>query len=158
MGGRRKFIYRGGRQIELSSIELNDEKLSTIIIDNIKIINVQFHASTSDVNMRWLLHKKDFNVIFINEHLTSSRCSLCHNSVQKFLKRLSSRSWRKNLSPSLVHDIINCQSNECRLALREKNRVWNRDLLMTLNFRRILKGYKNEKLLLKKSIMLHFII
>ena len=94
--------------------------------------------------MQWLLHKKDFNVIFINEHLTSSRCSLCHNSVQKFLKHLPSRSRRKNLSPSLVHDIIKCQSDKCRLALREKNQVWNRDLLTTLNFRRILKGYRNE--------------
>ena len=118
--------------------------MSIIIINNIKIINAQFHALISDVNMRWLLHKKDFNVIFIDEHLTFSRCSLCHNSVQKFLKRLSSRSWRKNLPPSLVHSIVKCQSDECRLALRGKNRVWNRDLLTTLNFRRILKGYRNE--------------
>jgi hypothetical protein len=128
---------------KFASPMLNDGESPTIIIGITKITNTQFHAPTPGVMMRWLLHKKGFNVILIDEYLTSSRCPLCHNPVQKFRERPSPRPWRKNLPPSLVHGIVKCQSEECRLALGGKDRVWNRDLLATLNFRRILEGYRN---------------
>jgi hypothetical protein len=121
---------------------LNDRELPTIIMGNTNITNMQFHAPTHGVGMRWLLHQKGFNVILIDEHLTSSRCPICHNPVQKFLLHTSPRPWRQNIPPSLVHGIVQCQSEECRLALGGKVRLWNRDLLATFNFRRILEGYR----------------
>ena len=66
--------------------------------------------------MEWLLHKKGFNVILVDEHLTSFRRPLCHNAVPKFLHCTFPRPWRKNLLPSLVHGIVRRQSEHYRLS------------------------------------------
>ena len=69
--------------------------------------------------------------------------ALCKSEVKPFKRRQSPRIWRSNDPPRLVHGLLKCGSEECRTILDGKERLWNRDLLATLNFRAILSGLRS---------------
>ena len=95
------------------------------------------------LGIRDLLQRKGFDILLLDEYRTSSRCPLCKSIVKPFKHRRTPRSWRGNDSPRLVHGLLKCGSEECRTILDGKERLWNRDLLATLNFRAILNGLRS---------------
>jgi len=105
--------------------------------------NKKFHPSTPCLGIRDLLHRKGFDILVLDEYRTSSRCPLCKSDVKPFKYRRTPRPWRDNDSPHLVHGLLKCESEECRTMLDGKERLWNRDLLATLNFRTILNGLRS---------------
>ena len=60
-----------------------------------------------------------------------------------FKRRRTPRPGQPNDPPRLVYGLVKCGSEECRTMLDGKERLWNRDLLATLNFRSILNGLRN---------------
>jgi len=50
---------------------------------------------------------------------------------------------KKNDPPRLVHGLRKCESEEYRAILNGKERLWNRDVLATLNFLAILNGLRS---------------
>ena len=105
--------------------------------------NKKFHSPTPCVGIRDLLQRKGFDILVLDEYRTSSRCPLCKSEVKPFKRRRTPRRGRGNDSPRLVHGLLKCGSEECRAILDGKERLWNRDLLATLNFLAILNSLRS---------------
>jgi hypothetical protein len=116
---------------------------AVLVFGDANIGNSKFHSPTPCLGIRDLLQRKGFEILLLNEFRTSSFCPICKCQVKAFKHRLSPRPWRRDDPPRLVHGLLRCQSNQCRQILNGKDRLWNRDLLATLNFRAILEGLRS---------------
>jgi hypothetical protein len=116
---------------------------AVLVFGDATIGNVKFHPPTPCLGIRDLLHRRGFEILLLDEFQTSSRCPICKSKVSSFKRRRSSRPWRANDPPMLIHGLLKCGSQECRGILGGKERLWNRDLLATLNFRAILNGLRS---------------
>ena len=104
--------------------------------------NNKFHPPTPCLGIRDLLHRKGFDILLLDEYRTSSWLPLCKSEVKPLKSRRTPRPWQSNDPPHLVHGLLKCGSEECR-AILGKERLWNRDLLATLNFLAILNGVRS---------------
>ena len=113
-----------------------------LVFGDAMIGNNKFHPPTPCLGIRDLLHRKSFDIL-LDEYQTSSRCPLCKSEVKPFKRHQTPRPWQSNDPPRLVHGLLKCGSEECRAILDGKERLWNSDLLATLNFRAIVNGLRS---------------
>jgi hypothetical protein len=116
---------------------------AVLVFGDATIGNKKFHSPTPCVGIRDLLQRKGFDILVLDEYRTSSRCPLCKSEVKPFKRRRTPRTWQNNSPLRLVHGLLKCESDECRTILNGKERLWNRDLLATLNFRAIVNGLRS---------------
>jgi hypothetical protein len=90
------------------------------------------------------LHRQGFRIVMVDEFCTSSRCPDCTQAIKPFRKRKSPRPWRRHLGRQMVHGLLRCTSDACRLQGQYK--LWNRDLAAVLNFRIIYNSLENARL------------
>jgi len=104
----------------------------------------KYHAPTPCLGLRDLLQRKGFEILLVDEHLTSSRCPLCKAPIRPFKFRKSPRPWQAaNGHQRIVTGLLKCSSRECQAILGGRDRLWNRDLVATMNFLAILNAYRN---------------
>ena len=68
---------------------------------------------------------------------------MCKAPIQPFKTRESPRPWQANSRQRIVTGLLNCVSLECQTTLGGRERLWNRDLVATMNFLAILRGHRN---------------
>ena len=107
----------------------------------------RFHAPSKVKGFRDMFKKAGYEVLLVDEHLTSSVCPICHERqllASRF--RESPRPWRRG-HMQRVHGLLRCQSEYCRSHMnlnadnpdRILSRYWNRDDVSTLNIRSIVQ-------------------
>ena len=70
-----------------------------------------------------------FQVYVVNEDRTSKTCPHCANDLETFHRREG--------ESFIVHGLLRCQRECCQLPMN-KNRLWNRNDVATLNIRAIM--------------------
>ncbi|KAI8079711.1 uncharacterized protein B0P05DRAFT_596778 [Gilbertella persicaria] len=109
---------------------------AVIVIGNWSAGNVKFHEPIRGVGMRRMLQKEGFLVHLIDEFKTSSICPVCKGDVGTFKEVVNPRPFGREKYPTVKrHGLLRCKNVQC---LKEGRRLWNRDLLATLNFCEIL--------------------
>jgi len=109
--------------------------------------NMQFQAPTRGVSLHEILRKQGgFQCALIDEFRTSSYCVDCESHVETFMVRSSARPWRRHLPARKIHGLLRC-SGDCLGPKQQEQRIWNRDLLAVLNFRRILLSLRTTGVL-----------
>lgn len=98
---------------------------------------MKYHEPTKDIGMRRLFRRFGYQVYLVEEHRTSCRCYRCGNQTEKFLKRESSRPWRKGHIVE-VNGLLRCQSVTCKT-------VYNRDYNATQNILKICECALSKK-------------
>ncbi|ORE04259.1 hypothetical protein BCV72DRAFT_313290 [Rhizopus microsporus var. microsporus] len=101
---------------------------ATLIIGNWSAGNVKFHEPIRDVGMRRMLAKQGFKIYLLDECKTSSLCPTC----------LSGELEKKQPTvqkPTMFGD---------QAGTISRRRLWNRDMVATLNFRHILFGLREN--------------
>ena len=116
---------------------------AVLVFGDTSIGNHKYHPPTSCLGLRDLLQHKGFEILLIDEHLTSSRCPICKAPVWPFKLVNHHAPWQANGRSRIVTGLLKCVSQECRTTLRGRERLWNRDLVATLNFLAILSGDRN---------------
>ncbi|KAI8086987.1 uncharacterized protein B0P05DRAFT_578154 [Gilbertella persicaria] len=124
---------------------------AVIVIGNWSAGNVKFHEPIRGVGMRRMLQKEGFLVHLIDEFRTSSICPVCKGDLETFKEVVNPRPFRREKYPTFIDDI--CMSSRCKnvQCLKEGRRLWNRDLLATLNFCEILFSLRNHGANTKKK-------
>ncbi|KAI8056503.1 uncharacterized protein B0P05DRAFT_581631 [Gilbertella persicaria] len=118
------------------SIKKHFSNDAVIVIGNWSAGNVKFHEPIRGVGMRRMLQKEGFLVHLIDEFKTFSICSVCKGDVETFKEVVNPRPFRREKYPTVKrHGLLRCKNEQC---LKEGRRLWNRDLLATLNFCEIL--------------------
>lgn len=98
--------------------------------------HMSFQAPVRGKSLHEILRKQGgFQCALVDEFRTSSYCARCDSRVEKFMLRSSARPWRRHLPAGKIHGLLRC-TGDCLHPQRQ--RIWNRDLLAVLNFRRIL--------------------
>ena len=115
---------------------------AVLVFGDVSIGNHKYHPPTPCLGLRDLLQHKGFEILLIDEHLTSSRCPICKAPIQPFKTRESPRPWQANGRLRIVTGLLKCVSLECQ-TLDGRERLWNRDLVVTMNFLAILRGHRN---------------
>ncbi|KAJ2709118.1 hypothetical protein H4R19_004411, partial [Coemansia spiralis] len=157
------------QQLERSmylNVKREDERLHRSVIDMFGRDAVFVFGDHSSPNMRFqepvrgkywrdLFRKWGFRVLLINEFCTSSFCPVCSLRVEKFrmarnpryrqsLKR-AKRARKQNREVSmpprerLCHGLLRCMNPDC-FPLEHEYRIYDRNLLATLNMRHIFNG------------------
>ena len=116
---------------------------AVLIFGDTNIGNHKYHPSTLCLGLRDLLQRKGFEILLIDEHLTSSCCPLCKSPIRPFKTRESPRPWQASGRSRIVTGLLKCISTECQTSLGGRERLWNRDLLATMNFLAILCAQRN---------------
>ena len=119
-----------------------------LVIGNWSGAHQRYHAPQKGIGMRKMLRKKGFDVTVIDEYKTSKICPCCHKeSLENFLVRQNPRPYRRTENPTVtVHGLLRCTTEDCLEAVdRTRRRLWNRDLVATLNFRHIIHGHVFEE-------------
>ncbi|KAI8047130.1 uncharacterized protein B0P05DRAFT_632638 [Gilbertella persicaria] len=115
---------------------------AVIVIGNWSAGNVKFHEPIREVGMRRMLQKEGFLVHLIDEFKTSSICPVCKGDVDTFKEVVNPRPFRREKYPTVKrHGLISLLITfVCHLG----RRLWNRDLLATLNFCEILFSLRDH--------------
>lgn len=107
---------------------------------NWSVPHQRYHEPIQGSGLRKALVALGFELVMLDEFRTSKYCPECHGPVSTFRRCRNPRpkATRRRI---IRHGLLRCQSEAC---LREipNGRLWNRDLLATLNFRHIVNGYR----------------
>ena len=91
---------------------------------------MQRHLSTRSFVAIQSTTRHHFQVYVVNEYRTSKTCPHCANDLETIHRREG--------ESFIVHAVLQCQSEDCQLPMN-KNRLWNRDDVATLNIRAIVR-------------------
>ncbi|MGI4852185.1 MAG: hypothetical protein ACRYGR_09635, partial [Janthinobacterium lividum] len=100
--------------------------------------NMRFHQTIRGVGMLKMLRRHKFKVLLVDEYNTSKICPGCDQVNRCFRWRCNLRPWMQNVRE--VHGLKQCDG--CILG---KTKPWNRDLVATLNFRRIVQAQREGR-------------
>ncbi|KAG1439072.1 hypothetical protein G6F56_012413 [Rhizopus delemar] len=111
---------------------------TTIVIGNWSAGNIKYHEPIRGVGIRKMFKKEGFKVYLLDEYKTSSVCPSCKGQLENFKEVNNPRPFRRNTRPKVIcHGLLRCTNQQC-LKDADTPRLWNRDLVATLNFREIL--------------------
>ncbi|KAI7902387.1 uncharacterized protein BX663DRAFT_552310 [Cokeromyces recurvatus] len=87
----------------------------------------------------------DFKVYLVDEFHTSSFCPNYENRLEKFKLIANPRPFQREKMPTVFcHGLLHCENIHCLNEHEYKRRIWNRDLVATLNFKKILTSLRNN--------------
>ncbi|RCH99918.1 hypothetical protein CU097_014140 [Rhizopus azygosporus] len=118
---------------------------SILIVGNWSAPNVKYQEPIRNKGLLKMLQKNAFKVYLIDEFRTSSFCPVCEKSLEKFKTIRNPRPHKREKMPTvLCHGLLRCENLRCLNEHNDKRRLWNRDLVATLNFRKILTSLRNN--------------
>lgn len=102
--------------------------------------NMRYHQPTKGIQMRRQLRKQGFQVYLLEEQYTSKICPGCNlQSLRPFQRCPNPRPHccdGRN-QEILVHGLLQCSTESCR-TLNGQPRLWNWDMVATLNYKAII--------------------
>ncbi|PHZ09425.1 uncharacterized protein RHIMIDRAFT_299849 [Rhizopus microsporus ATCC 52813] len=122
---------------------------ATLIIGNWSTGNVKFHEPIRGTGMRRMLAKQGFKICLLDECKISSLFPSClSGKLEKFKKVQNSRPFQREKQPTVTcHGTLRCKNQQCledTTGTISRRRLWNRDMVATLNFRHILFGLREN--------------
>jgi len=127
--------------------------------DNIYVIgdwsapSVRFQEPIKGIGLKRKLRTLGLEILLIDEFKTSSFCPDCCGRVETF-KRIPNPRPSTTRPEITCHGLLRCKSEHCQRTISSATqnrplsepayRLWNRDLLATLNMRHILYGLRND--------------
>ncbi|KAI9319113.1 hypothetical protein BX666DRAFT_2025443 [Dichotomocladium elegans] len=155
-----QFLFRKLRLSVFYKKQQADEKLldsvnakfgsrSVFVIRNWSAPHTRYHEPIRGVSFRRLLKKNNCNIYLIDEYKTSKCCPICDNeSLATFKMVPNPRPYRRPDNPlTICHGLLRCTNQNCTAGMAEgvrQPRLWNRDLVATLNMHHILRGLRED--------------
>lgn len=101
--------------------------------------NMRFQQSIRGVGMLRMLKQHKFRILLVDEYKTSKICPGCDQVNRCFRWRCNPRPWMQNVRE--VHGLKQCDG----CGAGSSTKPWNRDLVATLNFRRIVQAQREGR-------------
>ncbi|KAL0205594.1 hypothetical protein P9112_000901 [Eukaryota sp. TZLM1-RC] len=80
------------------------------------------------------LKRNGFEVLMINEAFPSTKCSVCFEKVDTFLRVTDRRFYRREKTPvTTCHGLLACDSESYKISNKGSTKLFNRDKLACLN-------------------------
>lgn len=109
-----------------------------LVVGDHTSLNLRFNQPIRGLGMLRMLRRQKFRILLVDEYNTSKICANCDQVNRCFRWRCNPRPWRQDVK--LVHGLKQCDG--CRPGA---TKPWNRDLVATMNFRRIVVAQREGR-------------